>query len=82
MSVMMPIMFTVFSLFLPAGLALYMLTSYLIGILQQLYVNHLDQGRHRRLINFGTLKGFLNLPRCAPAGEAGLRSTRSPRPAA
>jgi len=43
MSVMMPIMFTVFSLFLPAGLALYMLTSYLIGIIQQLYVNHLDR---------------------------------------
>jgi YidC/Oxa1 family membrane protein insertase len=43
MSVMMPIMFTVFSLFLPAGLALYMLTSYLIGIVQQLYVNHLDK---------------------------------------
>ena len=43
MSVMMPIMFTVFSLFLPAGLALYMLTSYLIGIIQQLYINHLDR---------------------------------------
>jgi YidC/Oxa1 family membrane protein insertase len=43
MSMMMPIMFTGFSLFLPAGLALYMLTSYLIGILQQLYVNHLDR---------------------------------------
>jgi YidC/Oxa1 family membrane protein insertase len=43
MSVMMPIMFTVFSLFLPSGLAVYMLTSYLIGIVQQLYVNHLDR---------------------------------------
>jgi len=43
MSMMMPVMFTGFSLFLPAGLALYMLTSYLIGILQQLYVNHLDR---------------------------------------
>ncbi|HLK92593.1 MAG TPA: membrane protein insertase YidC [Polyangia bacterium] len=43
MSMMMPIMFTGFSLFLPAGLALYMLTSYLIGILQQLYVNHLER---------------------------------------
>jgi YidC/Oxa1 family membrane protein insertase len=43
MSMMMQIMFTGFSLFLPAGLALYMLTSYLIGILQQLYVNHLDR---------------------------------------
>jgi YidC/Oxa1 family membrane protein insertase len=43
MSMMMPVMFTAFSLFLPAGLALYMLTSYLIGILQQLYVNYLDR---------------------------------------
>jgi YidC/Oxa1 family membrane protein insertase len=43
MSVMMPIMFTAFSLVLPSGLALYMLTSYLIGILQQLYVNHVDR---------------------------------------
>src|SRR6266540_253513 len=43
MSIMMPIMFTGFSLFLPSGLAVYMLTSYLIGILQQLYVNHLDR---------------------------------------
>jgi YidC/Oxa1 family membrane protein insertase len=43
MSVMMPIMFTSFSLFLPSGLALYMLTSYLIGILQQLYVNYMDR---------------------------------------
>jgi YidC/Oxa1 family membrane protein insertase len=43
MATMMPVMFTAFSLFLPAGLAIYMLTSYLIGILQQLYVNHLDR---------------------------------------
>jgi len=39
----MPIMFTAFSLVLPSGLALYMLTSYLIGILQQLYVNRVDR---------------------------------------
>jgi membrane protein insertase Oxa1/YidC/SpoIIIJ len=45
MSVMMPIMFTVFSLFLPAGLAIYTLTSYLIGILQQLLVNYMDKRR-------------------------------------
>jgi len=43
MQVMMPVMFTAFSLVLPSGLALYMLTSYLIGILQQLYVNHIDR---------------------------------------
>jgi membrane protein insertase Oxa1/YidC/SpoIIIJ len=40
---MMPIMFTGFSLFLPAGLAIYTLTSYLIGIGQQLLVNYLDK---------------------------------------
>jgi YidC/Oxa1 family membrane protein insertase len=43
MQVMMPVMFTAFSLVLPSGLALYMLTSYLIGIVQQLYINHLDR---------------------------------------
>jgi YidC/Oxa1 family membrane protein insertase len=43
MAFMMPIMFTGFSLFLPAGLATYTLTSYLLGILQQLYVNWLDR---------------------------------------
>jgi YidC/Oxa1 family membrane protein insertase len=43
MSVLMPIMFTGFSLFLPSGLAVYMLTSYLFGIVQQLYVNRLDR---------------------------------------
>jgi len=43
MAVMMPVMFTAFSLVLPSGLALYMLTSYLLGILQQLYINHLDR---------------------------------------
>jgi YidC/Oxa1 family membrane protein insertase len=43
MSVMMPLMFTGFSLFLPSGLAVYMLTSYLFGIAQQLYVNYLDR---------------------------------------
>jgi YidC/Oxa1 family membrane protein insertase len=46
MSVMMPVMFTGFSLFLPAGLSIYTLTSYLIGIVQQLYVNRLY--RHQR----------------------------------
>ena len=43
MAMMMPIMFTMFSLVLPSGLAVYMLTSYLIGILQQLWINHLDR---------------------------------------
>jgi YidC/Oxa1 family membrane protein insertase len=43
MQIMMPVMFTAFSLVLPSGLAVYMLTSYLITILQQLYVNYLDK---------------------------------------
>jgi len=46
MAIMMPIMFTAFSLVLPSGLAVYMLTSYMIGILQQLWVNHLDRKAH------------------------------------
>ena len=50
MTIMMPIMFTAFSLVLPSGLALYMLTSYLIGILQQLYVNHVDRNRREATI--------------------------------
>ena len=43
MAIFMPIMFTGFSLFLPAGLALYTLTNSLLAILQQLLVNHLDR---------------------------------------
>jgi YidC/Oxa1 family membrane protein insertase len=43
MAIMMPIMFTGFSLFLPAGLSTYTLTSYMLGILQQLLVNWLDR---------------------------------------
>jgi YidC/Oxa1 family membrane protein insertase len=43
MQIMMPVMFTAFSLVLPSGLAVYMLTSYLITILQQLNVNYLDK---------------------------------------
>jgi membrane protein insertase, YidC/Oxa1 family, C-terminal domain len=46
MSVMMPVMFTGFSLFLPSGLSIYTLTSYLIGILQQLYVNRRFRPSH------------------------------------
>jgi YidC/Oxa1 family membrane protein insertase len=43
MALMMPIMFTAFSLVLPSGLAVYMLTSYLIGIFQQLWINRVDR---------------------------------------
>jgi membrane protein insertase Oxa1/YidC/SpoIIIJ len=43
MAVMMPVMFTAFTLFLPAGLAIYTLTNSLLAILQQLLVNHLDR---------------------------------------
>jgi len=46
MAFMMPIMFTGFSLFLPAGLSTYTLTSYLLGILQQLFVNWRDRRIH------------------------------------
>jgi YidC/Oxa1 family membrane protein insertase len=43
MAILMPIMFTAFSLFLPAGLALYTLTNSLLAIVHQLFVNHLDK---------------------------------------
>lgn len=43
MSVMMPVMFTGFSLFLPAGLALYTLTNSLLTMLQQFVVNKMDK---------------------------------------
>jgi YidC/Oxa1 family membrane protein insertase len=43
MAIMMPVMFTGFTLFLPAGLALYTLTNSLLAILQQLLVNHIDK---------------------------------------
>jgi YidC/Oxa1 family membrane protein insertase len=42
MAIMMPIMFTAFSLFLPAGLAIYTLTNSLLAIAHQLFVNRLD----------------------------------------
>ena len=35
--------FTGFFFYHPAALEIYTLTSYLIGILQQLYINHLDR---------------------------------------
>jgi YidC/Oxa1 family membrane protein insertase len=43
MAIMMPIMFTGFSLFLPAGLAVYTFTNCVLGILQQLLVNTMDR---------------------------------------
>lgn len=39
MSTMMPIMFTGFSIFLPAGLTLYILTNTVLGMIQQAIVN-------------------------------------------
>lgn len=39
MAVMMPIMFTAISIFLPAGLTLYIMTNTLLGMLQQLFIN-------------------------------------------
>jgi YidC/Oxa1 family membrane protein insertase len=47
MSILMPVMFTGFSLFLPAGLSIYTLTSYFIGIIQQLYVNRMFRTSNR-----------------------------------
>jgi YidC/Oxa1 family membrane protein insertase len=41
MAIMMPVMFTGFSLFLPAGLALYTLTNSLLAIIHQLVVNRM-----------------------------------------
>jgi YidC/Oxa1 family membrane protein insertase len=43
MAIMMPVMFTAFSLFLPAGLAIYTLTNSLLAIAHQLFINHLDK---------------------------------------
>jgi YidC/Oxa1 family membrane protein insertase len=43
MAIMMPVMFTGFSLFLPAGLALYTLTNSLLAILHQLVINRIDK---------------------------------------
>jgi YidC/Oxa1 family membrane protein insertase len=39
MTVMMPIMFTAFSLFLPAGLTLYIMTNTVLGMIQQVVIN-------------------------------------------
>jgi membrane protein insertase Oxa1/YidC/SpoIIIJ len=39
----MPVMFTGFSLFLPAGLAIYTLTNSLLAILHQVVVNNMDK---------------------------------------
>jgi YidC/Oxa1 family membrane protein insertase len=43
MAIMMPVMFTGFSLFLPAGLAIYTLTNSLLAILHQVVVNNMDK---------------------------------------
>lgn len=40
---MMPVMFTVFSIFAPAGLTLYILTNTLLGIVQQFVTNRLQK---------------------------------------
>jgi YidC/Oxa1 family membrane protein insertase len=43
MAIMMPVMFTAFSLFLPAGLAIYTLTNSLLAILHQVLINRWDK---------------------------------------
>jgi membrane protein insertase Oxa1/YidC/SpoIIIJ len=40
---MMPIMFTVFSIFLPAGLTLYILTNTVLGMVQQEIINRVNK---------------------------------------
>jgi membrane protein insertase Oxa1/YidC/SpoIIIJ len=40
---MMPIMFTVFSIFLPAGLTLYILTNTVLGMVQQEVINRVNK---------------------------------------
>jgi YidC/Oxa1 family membrane protein insertase len=42
MQIMMPIMFTAFSIFLPAGLTIYILTNTLLTMAQQLWMNRQD----------------------------------------
>jgi YidC/Oxa1 family membrane protein insertase len=46
MTIMMPLMFTAFSLFLAAGLAIYTLTNSALSILQQIVINRMDVKRH------------------------------------
>jgi YidC/Oxa1 family membrane protein insertase len=46
MTIMMPLMFTAFSLFLAAGLAIYTLTNSLLSILQQVVINRIDRKLH------------------------------------
>jgi membrane protein insertase Oxa1/YidC/SpoIIIJ len=42
---MMPIMMGVFSLLFPAGLAVYMLTNTVLGMIHQLYMNKTDDAK-------------------------------------
>jgi YidC/Oxa1 family membrane protein insertase len=46
MTIMMPVMFTAFSLFLAAGLAIYTLTNSALSILQQTVINRIDRKLH------------------------------------
>ena len=43
MTVMMPLMFTVFSIFLPAGLTLYIMTNTILGMAQQYLMNRSNE---------------------------------------
>ena len=43
MMYMMPVMFTAFSIFLPAGLTIYILTNTVLTILQQWWINRGDK---------------------------------------
>jgi YidC/Oxa1 family membrane protein insertase len=45
MANLMPIMFTVFSIFLPAGLTVYIMTNTILGMAQQSYMNRDSGGK-------------------------------------
>lgn len=49
MVVMMPVIFTVFSIFLPAGLTLYIVTNTVLGMVQQVVVNRSTEGEAQKV---------------------------------
>jgi YidC/Oxa1 family membrane protein insertase len=54
MTFVMPAVFTVMMLFLPAGLAVYMLTNAIIGILQQVMIEKYWSGQDPALATAGS----------------------------
>jgi len=70
MAVMMPIMFTGFSLFLPAGLSLYTLTSYSLGIVHQLIVNRIDRKKNGPIVPIAQTEAAAKKPPTAKNAKA------------